>query len=61
MSEVINFNSEVSKEVTTFDALPEDRYNVEVEAAEVAKTKAGGTMIKVTFVVTKGAYKGRKL
>lgn len=61
MSEFINFKSDVANQVSTFDSLPEDRYNVEVEAAEVAPTKAGGQMIKVTFLVADGKHKGRKL
>lgn len=61
MSNVLNFNSEVSKQVNTFDSLPEDRYTVTVEEAAVAPTKAGGEMIKVTFLVDSGKFKGRKL
>jgi len=61
MSNVLNFNSEVSKQVNTFDSLPEDRYTVTIEEAAVAPTKAGGEMIKVTFLVDSGKFKGRKL
>jgi|GEM_PF-4192562 len=58
---LLNFNSEISKEAKTFDALPEDRYTLAVDEAVVAPTKAGGQMIKITFNVVDGKYKGRKL
>jgi hypothetical protein len=46
---------------STFDALPEDRYPLVVEESTVSPTKAGGTMIKITFLVEGDKYKGRKL
>ena len=61
MSTLLNFNSEISKEANKFDSLPEDRYVVKAEESVAAPTQKGGEMIKVTFVVTEGKYKGRKL
>jgi hypothetical protein len=52
---------DTADKANTFDALPEDRYSVVVEEAVVAPTKAGGEMIKITFLVEDGKYKGRKL
>lgn len=45
----------------TFESLPEDRYTLVVEEAAAMPTKAGGEMIKITFVVEDGKYKARKL
>lgn len=46
---------------TSFEALPADRYVLEVLDATVEPTSTGTEMIKVTFVVTQGLYKNRKL
>ena len=46
---------------TDFQPLPEDRYNVRISAAVLAKTKSDKDMITVTFDVTNGDYTNRKL
>ena len=44
-----------------FEALPMNRYNLKVEAAEFTKASTGNDMIATTFVVTEGEFKNRKL
>lgn len=45
----------------SFEPLPNGKYEVECEAAEVRPTSTGKTMFVLTLVVTAGQYKGRKL
>jgi len=63
MDNVFNFPEIQNSQGNDFESLPEDRYIVRVEKAEVVKTKKEPVrdMIKVTFVVDEGKYKGRKL
>jgi len=44
-----------------FTSLPADRYTINVEAAEASVSANGNDMVKLTFVVTEGDYKNRKL
>ena len=44
-----------------YTPLPEGVYNLLIEKAELAKSKANNDMIKLTFVVEDGEYEKRKL
>ncbi len=57
----INFKDIGQNSGGDFSPLPENRYNVKVEKAEVKKASTGTTMISTEFVVTDGDFKGRKL
>jgi hypothetical protein len=63
MDNVFNFPEIQNNQGNDFEALPEDRYTVRVEKAEVVKTKKEPVrdMLKVTFVIDSGKHKGRKL
>lgn len=45
----------------SFDPLPNGTYVVLVTDSEMAPTKSGGKMLKLTLEVAEGEYKGRKL
>lgn len=51
----------VGETASTFEALPEDRYNVAVTEAEITTSKNNKTMLQVTFTVLDDPYKNRKL
>lgn len=59
----INFKTEVSQQAgnSTFDPLPEGRYIVKVEDANAKTSKTGKEMIEVTFSVTDGPHRNRKV
>lgn len=57
----INFKDIGQNTGGDFSPLPENRYNVKVEKAEVKKASTGTTMISAEFVVIDGDFKGRKL
>jgi len=58
----MNFNfKEIGNSGNTSEALPTDRYIVEVESTEVKKATTGTMMIDATFVVKEGEFTGRKL
>jgi len=57
----INFKDIGENSGGSFEALPEDRYNVVVEKAELRTASTGTQMISAQFAVTEGQYKGRKL
>lgn len=57
----MNFKSQISKNANGFDALPEDRYTVEITDAQVGLTKSGKEMVKITHTVVDGKLKNRKL
>lgn len=57
----INFKKVSEESNTGFDPLPENRYNITVEKAEVTTAATGTEMVKAQFVVTDGDFKGRKL
>tara|TARA_B100001113_G_scaffold353635_1_gene358863 strand:+ start:1703 stop:2125 length:423 start_codon:yes stop_codon:yes gene_type:complete len=57
----INFKEVGAGSGDGFDALPEGRYNLTVENAEVTTASTGTEMIKVTFVVNDEKFKNRKL
>tara|TARA_Y100000593_G_scaffold85663_1_gene163047 strand:- start:167 stop:577 length:411 start_codon:yes stop_codon:yes gene_type:complete len=57
----INFKDIGQNSGGDFTPLPENRYNVKVEKAEVKKASTGTTMISTEFVITDGDFKGRKL
>ncbi|MBC8550149.1 MAG: DUF669 domain-containing protein [Candidatus Brocadiales bacterium] len=54
----INFGDVADNE---FDALPEDRYTVEVVEAKMGESKAGNQKITCQFKVTEGDYENRRL
>jgi len=45
----------------SFDPLPNGTYVVIISDTEMAPTKSGGKMLKLTLEVAEGEYKGRKL
>ena len=57
----INFKDIGQNSGGDFTPLPENRYNVKVEKAEVKTASTGNKMIATEFVVTEGEFKGRKL
>jgi len=57
----INFKDIGQNTGGDFSPLPENRYNVKVEKAEVKTASTGTKMISAEFVVTEGDFKGRKL
>tara|TARA_Y100000310_G_C20664417_1_gene806646 strand:+ start:671 stop:1120 length:450 start_codon:yes stop_codon:yes gene_type:complete len=57
----INFKNIGENSGGSFEALPEDRYNVMVEKADLRTASTGTQMISAQFTVTEGQYKGRKL
>jgi hypothetical protein len=57
----INFKDVGQNSGGDFTPLPENRYNVKVEKAEVKTASTGTTMISAEFVITDGDFKGRKL
>ena len=57
----INFKDIGQNSGGDFTPLPENRYNVKVEKAEVKTASTGTKMISAEFVVTEGDFKGRKL
>ena len=57
----INFKNIGENSGGSFEALPEDRYNVVVEKADLRTASTGTQMISAQFAVTDGQYKGRKL
>jgi len=57
----INFKDIGENSGGSFEALPEDRYNVVVEKADLKTASTGTQMISAQFAVTDGQYKGRKL
>ena len=57
----INFKDIGQNSGGDFTPLPENRYNVKVEKAEVKTASTGTKMISAEFVVTEGEFKGRKL
>ncbi|MBC8409979.1 MAG: DUF669 domain-containing protein [Rhodobacteraceae bacterium] len=57
----LNFKETGKTSGGTFDPLPEGRYNVQVEEATLTTASTGTEMIKSTFIVTEGEFKGRKL
>jgi len=42
-----------------FEPIPEGRYDLNVEKAELGQAETGNPMIKVTYKITDGTYKGR--
>ena len=57
----INFKDIGKNSGGDFKPLPENRYNVKVDKAEVKTASTGTTMIATEFVITDGDFKGRKL
>jgi len=57
----INFKEVGSGSSEGFEALPEGRYNITVENAELTTASTGTEMIKVTFVVNDEKFRNRKL
>jgi len=59
---ILDFATDNLGDVDSFDPLPAGRYNVIGSAALVKPTKDGtGRMLNITWTVTDGDYKGRKL
>ncbi|MBC8436920.1 DUF669 domain-containing protein [bacterium] len=57
----LNFKETGKSTGGTFDPVPEGRYNVRVEEANLATASTGTEMIKAQFVITDGDHKNRKL
>lgn len=57
----INFKKVAETSSGSFDPLPENRYIVTVENAELKTASTGNEMIGVQFNVADGEFKGRKL
>ena len=57
----INFKEVGSSSGEGFEALPEGRYSLTVENAEVTTASTGTEMIKVTFIVNDEKFRNRKL
>ena len=58
MSETINFDDIVT---TDFEALPEERYDMEAVEAIMGVSQAGNKKVTVTFSVVDGEFKNRKI
>ncbi len=58
----LNFDASQVDPAVPFEALPSDKYLVEITRSEVKPTKAGdGTYLELEYVVLDGAYRGRKV
>lgn len=57
----INFKTIGENSNGSFEALPENRYNITVEKAEMRTATTGTKMISAQFTIDDGDYKGRKL
>lgn len=58
----LNFDASQVDPSIPFEALPSDKYLVEIVASDEMPTKAGdGTYLKLEFLVLDGPYKGRKV
>ena len=58
MDETVDFDKIPSKE---FEALPEDRYNLECIDAELGTSKKNNPKISATFKIYEGDYENRRL
>lgn len=53
--------TDVEENNSPFDPIPADKYPLQATKIELADTKAGGKMVKVSFEVLSGQYANRKV
>lgn len=51
----------VSDQPNSFDLIPNGKYPMEIQESELATSRAGDPMLKLTFAVTEGKYVNRKI
>ena len=58
----LNFNAHEVEPTVAFEAIPAGKYNAVIVDSEMKQTKSGnGSYLELTFEVTEGEYKGRKV
>ena len=58
----LNFNANEVEPTVAFEAIPAGKYNAVIVDSEIKQTKSGnGSYLELTFEVTEGEYKGRKV
>ena len=58
----LNFNAHEVEPSVAFEAIPAGKYNAVIVDSEMKQTKSGnGSYLELTFEVTEGEYKGRKV
>lgn len=55
----LNFNASTVDPAQSFDPVPPGDYLVHIKESEMAATKTGGQMLKLTLEILDGQYKGR--
>lgn len=55
----LNFNASTVEPAQSFDPVPPGDYLVHIKDSEMADTKTGGQMLKLTLEILDGQYKGR--
>lgn len=59
---LLNFDASQIDPSVPFEALPPDKYLVEIAKSEMKPTKAGdGKYLELEYIVLEGEYKGRKI
>jgi len=62
MIDLSKFDEQYEKEeIIEFDEIPDGKYNVNVDKVELSESKAGKPMLKWTFKIIAGDFKGRKM
>ena len=58
----LNFDASQVEPTVAFEALPSDKYLVEITHSEVKRTKSGdGSYLELEYTVLDGPYRGRKV
>ena len=58
----LNYKADLNDTEQSFDVVPADRYKAVIEASDYVPTKAGtGKILKLTYQIIDGNFKGRKI